>query len=130
MQVIPSLYVAQSSLGGKGVFTGAPIAKDSLIEMSPVIVMPKVDSLYLDETKLHDYYFIWGEKDQFCAIILGFGSMYNHAFKPNAQYQPDYHNETLDFYALRDIEAGEEITVNYNGDPNSKRDVWFRVREN
>jgi SET domain-containing protein len=33
----------------------------------------------------------------------------------------------LEFVALRDIEAGEEITVNYNGHPASTRPVAFNV---
>ena len=33
------------------------------------------------------------------------------------------------FTALRDIEPGEEITVNYNGKPKSRSAVWFEVVE-
>jgi len=32
------------------------------------------------------------------------------------------------FVALRDIEAGEEITVNYNGRPSGRAKVGFEVR--
>jgi SET domain-containing protein len=28
---------------------------------------------------------------------------------------------------VRDIEAGEEITINYNGDWNDPKPVWFEV---
>ena len=35
----PSLYIAQSALGGRGVFTGAPIKKGDMFEVCPVIVM-------------------------------------------------------------------------------------------
>jgi SET domain-containing protein len=31
----------------------------------------------------------------------------------------------MQYKALRDIEAGEEITVNYNGDPDSREPVEF-----
>jgi SET domain-containing protein len=27
--------------------------------------------------------------------------------------------------ALRDIEAGEEVTTNYNGNPDNLKPVWF-----
>ena len=33
-------------------------------------------------------------------------------------------------HGLRDIAAGEEITVNYNGEPRSRKRVWFDVIEN
>ena len=129
MQAIPSLFVAHSNLGGRGVFTSALIPKGSIIEICPVIALPIRERPYLDETGLYDYYFIWGEKENQCAIVLGYGSMYNHSFHPNAQYRPDYQGNTLDFFAMQDIKPGEEITVNYNGDPEVQEDVWFDVEE-
>ena len=35
---------------------------------------------------------------------------------------------TIRFVALRDIEAGEEVTTNYNGNPDSQEPVWFDVQ--
>ena len=124
-QSLSTLFVAPSQLGGRGFFTTTAIPKGSLIEISPVIVMPGKDRPQIDQTKLHDYYFIWGEKDDQCAIVLGYGSLYNHAYHPNAEYAPDFKKQTLDFYALRPIKAGEEITVNYAGDPEGRIDLWF-----
>ena len=128
MQRIPSLFIAPSPLGGRGVFTAAPIPEFTLIEVCPVIVMPGSEREFIDQTALYDYYFIWGEDDELCAIALGFGSLYNHSFEPNAEYRADFEGPTLDFYALRKIEAGEEVTVNYNGDPDNEDEVWFQAR--
>ncbi len=128
-QILSGIFVAPSPLGGRGVFTSEDIPEGSLIEISPVIVLPARDIPHIHATKLHDYYFIWGKKDRKCAIVLGYGSIYNHSYEPNAEYVPDYENKTLDFFALRDIKAGEEITVNYSGDPEGEKEVWFRVRE-
>ena len=128
MQSISSLFVAPSSLGGRGVFTAEDIKKGSIVEICPVIVLPKKDRAHLDQTKLHDYYFIWGKKEKKCAIILGFGSIYNHSFKPNAEYDPDFKGKTLSFYALKKIKAGTEITVIYNGTPSEQSDLWFAAK--
>lgn len=125
MQRVPSLYFAESPLGGRGVFTAEAIPEGSLIEICPVVVCPPEDLPAIHHTKLHDYYFLWGEDQQECAIALGFGSLYNHAFDPNALYMPDFENDIISFYSLRDIAAGEEITVNYNGDPEDLQPVWF-----
>ncbi|HMQ50365.1 MAG TPA: SET domain-containing protein [Saprospiraceae bacterium] len=125
MQAVPSLFIAYSSLGGRGVFTAAPIAEGTLIETCPVLVLPGAEKTFLDQSKLHDYYFIWGHDDEFCALILGFGSLYNHAFSPNAWYQADYENHILDIYALKPIAAGEEITINYSGEPDGRMELWF-----
>ncbi len=63
------------------------------------------------------------------ALALGYGSLYNHSFHPNARYD-DRGQQTKVFTSLRDIESGEEITVNYNGDPNDTTAVSFEVVEN
>ena len=31
----------------------------------------------------------------------------------------------IDIEAIRDIEAGEEITLNYHGEPGDEKWVWF-----
>ncbi|MCO6476701.1 MAG: SET domain-containing protein-lysine N-methyltransferase [Phaeodactylibacter sp.] len=129
MQRIPSLFIAHSPLGGRGVFTAALIPEGALLEVCPAIIMPGEQREFIDQTALYDYYFIWGENDEQCAIALGYGSLYNHSFEPNAEYRADFESLTLDFYALRDIGAGEEITVNYNGDPDNRDELWFNARK-
>ena len=37
--------------------------------------------------------------------------------------------QTKVFMAIRDIAHGEEIVVNYNGEPGDKTPVWFKVLE-
>jgi SET domain-containing protein len=59
-------------------------------------------------------------------LALGYGSLYNHSYHPNARYD-DAAGPTKVFTALRDIAAGEEITVNYNGEPDDGSSVGFRV---
>jgi hypothetical protein len=124
-QRIPSLYVAPSKLGGRGVFTEDPLEAGDLIEICPVIVLPPTELPVIHGTRLHDYYFLWGDAQDACAIALGYGSLYNHAYEPNARYLIDYEHETIDFYCIRPIEGGEEITVNYNGEPDDGQPVWF-----
>jgi uncharacterized protein len=121
----PTLYIAPSDLGGRGVFTGAPIMKDDLIEVCPVLVMKVGEMEVLDKTTLYDYYFLWGDDQKQCVIALGFGSLYNHFCPSNADYFMDFDELTIEIYAIRDIEAGEEITINYHGDPHNPEPTWF-----
>ena len=56
---------------GWGVFSGAQIEADTIIEIAPVIVMSGADRQKLDETPLHDYIFEWGdEKNECCRCHL------------------------------------------------------------
>lgn len=125
----PYLYIAPSDVDSRGVFCGVDIAKGEVIEICPVLVVPPDETELLDETILHDYVFLWGDDDEEGAVVFGYGSMYNHAYEPNAEYKADYNDDTFTVYALRDIPAGEEIFINYNGDPDNKKTVWFHEEE-
>ncbi|MBV8315041.1 MAG: SET domain-containing protein-lysine N-methyltransferase, partial [Planctomycetaceae bacterium] len=62
------------------------------------------------------------------ALALGYGSLSNHSFRPNARYD-EVGPQTKEFTVVRDIVPGEGITVNYNGAPTSRAAVWFEVIE-
>ena len=51
-------------------------------------------------------------------MVLGFGfaPLFNHDVEPNCAYILDTVNEVMRHYAIRDIEAGEELLINYGGD--------------
>lgn len=126
MNRIPSLYIKPSPLGGRGVFTALEIPAGSLIEQCPVIILSAKDRKIIHKTFLHDYYFLW-EPDG-CALALGFGSLYNHRSEPNADYEMDYDQKTIDFICIRDIKAGEEITVNYTDGDDRQTELWFKEK--
>ncbi len=110
---------------GRGVFARQSIGKGTVIERAPVILVPTKEVFDTSaEPKLADYVFDWG-KDT-VAVVLGYGSLYNHSYQPNAEYY-DSGRLTQVFTALRDIRKGEEITVNYNGWPEGRVRVGFRV---
>lgn len=112
---------------GRGVFARRAIARDEVIERLPVLVMTSEEyAKGLSLTPLKDYCFAWG-KDE-VALALGYGSLYNHSYRPNARYE-DVGPATKAFVAVRAIAEGEEITVNYNGKPGSRAKVWFDVLE-
>jgi SET domain-containing protein len=125
MQRLPGIYFAPSEKGGRGVFSAIHISEGTLIEVCPMIVLPEEDFQKIHDSTLHDYYFLWGDEENQCAIALGFGSLYNHDYEPNARYFVDPEEETMEIYAIREIFPGDEITVTYNGHPDDKSLVWF-----
>ena len=110
---------------GRGVFTSEPINAGSVIEVAPVIVMGAGDRKLLDQTLLHDYIFIWGKKQQQCCMALGYVPMYNHSYSSNCEYEMDFDADTITIKTMRDIHAGEELFINYNGNWDDKKPVWF-----
>ena len=105
---------------GRGVVATRAIKKGKLIEKAPIIKMKKADRLSR-ETVLSHYPFEWPAKPCVQDFPLGFAGLLNHSDKPNCKIERDMVGETLDIYALRDIEAGEELCWNYGIDP------WFEV---
>ncbi len=122
-----AIFVDQSPLGGRGVFAAEPIKAGEMIEICPVLVMNNGDLALLDKTFLYDYYFLWGESGEDCAVALGFGSLYNHFCPSNADYDMDFDNKNIEFIAVKDIEMGDEITINYHGDPLDPSPTWFML---
>ncbi|MBK7434645.1 MAG: SET domain-containing protein-lysine N-methyltransferase [Chitinophagaceae bacterium] len=126
--VKPYLYVEQAAGRGRGVFTRERIPAGTVIEVAPVIVMQKSDREHLDKTLLHDYIFEWGkEKDQ-CCMALGLIPIYNHSYKSNCEYFMDFEEQTIFVKTVRVIEHGDELTINYNGDWNENKPVWFDAK--
>ena len=69
--------------------------------------------------------FTWD--DDHVAVALGFGSLYNHSYSPNARYE-DWEPNKKRYVAITDIAAGEEVTINYNGAAADTTPVGFEVR--
>lgn len=126
--ILSSLYLAESPQKGRGVFTSAIILAGTIVEVAPVVVMPATDRILLDKTLLHDYIFEWGTDKTKCCMALGFVPIYNHSYESNCEYFMDYSNETIMLKTVRDIEKGEEILINYNGDFDDKTPLWFDAK--
>jgi uncharacterized protein len=109
---------------GRGVFATKAIKKGTVIEQAPILLVPVqhlVGGLY--SPVLARFFYLWNKKN--VAISLGYGSLYNHSYRPNAEYC--YGTMTMTYTALRRIAKGEEITINYNGDPEDGSPLGFKV---
>ena len=124
----PYLFVETTAKKGRGVFTRERIPAGTIIEVAPVIVMEKTERQYLDKTLLHDYIFEWGKQKDKCCMALGLIPIYNHSYKSNCEYFMDFEDDTIEVKTVRVIERGEELTINYNGDWNDGKKVWFEVK--
>jgi SET domain-containing protein len=129
MPIRPSglIEVKRTKGKGRGVFAVDTIYAGTVIERVPVIVIPEEEVLEAPGTSfLANYVFDWGRGT--VALALGFGSIYNHSYYPNARYD-DEGQQTKVYTALRDIYPGEEITINYNGHEDDQTPVGFDVVE-
>lgn len=113
---------------GRGVFTADDLPKETTIEISPVLVMSAEERRLLDKTLLHDYIFEWGHDKKQCAMALGYVPLYNHSYKSNCEYEMDFEESVIAIKTIRFIKAGEELFINYNGDWNDAKKLWFDAK--
>ena len=120
--------------GGRGVFAMRDMAAGTILERVPVLLIPK-NQVFATEPggqspspAISWYVFDWAgmTKRDYVALALGYGSIYNHSYVPNARYRREA-PDMLEFVALRDIRAGEEILINYHGEPDDRRPVDFEM---
>ena len=113
----PSAVRVGKTAHGRGVIATARIAQGETIEVCPVLTLEAGDANGI----LADYVVDLGDESEGSALMLGYGSLYNHSEDPNAEYVY-VADDTYEFVALRDIAADEEVTISYS-------DEWWETRE-
>ena len=124
----PYLFISETGAMGRGIFTSKPIKANTIIERSPVILLSKKERVEVEKTLLYNYIFEWGPGSQQCCVGLGFISIYNHSFKSNCEYEMHFNEEVISIKTMRAIREGEELFINYNGNWNDQKRLWFDTR--
>lgn len=108
-----SIYVKKSKMHGYGVFASKTIRKGKIIEQCYFILSKNVNKVLED--------FCFEAKKGMDALLTGYGSIYNHADEPNADYTLNMTKRIATIKATKTIKKGEEIFVSYG-------DEWFSSR--
>lgn len=130
LAIMGPICVKPAGKKGRGVFATAPIKAGELIERCPVIALEQGMREFIDQTPLYYYYYAWNDDYEGAAFMLGYGSIYNHSFKPNANFEQIFSKGYMNYIAIKDIKAGDEITVNYNGEPDDQEPLPYLTVEN
>jgi hypothetical protein len=114
---------------GRSVIATGDIAKGEIIESSPVLPLSPKERRHCEKTALNYYIYPW-RSTRSAAVVFGYGSLINHSFNPNADWKQNFKTTSMVYKAIRPIKKGEEITVNYNGEPNDPNPIdWFEVKK-
>ena len=130
----PSVYVKDTGTPkGRGVFAARAFTVGEVVEECPVVLFRK--SYEALHKELKTIVFHWERPEGSAAtqaLALGYGSLYNHSNPANLRYETDGACLVLRLIAARDVEAGEELTINYNaegGGAVSDEDWWFEEKK-
>jgi SET domain-containing protein len=132
LYINPKIYVADSKVHGRGVFSSDLILPGEILEQAHVIHPLNKGSSQIDEA-YKNYFFNWPFLKQnwkdyvqeygslpinmisYPVCVLGFGMIYNHdRINPNASVEINSEENYIEFKASKKIEAKEEIFICYS----------------
>jgi SET domain-containing protein len=123
------ITIKKTSKKGFGVFALKDFKSGEIVESAPVLTFTPKDRKNLEKTPLSHYIYPW-RSTRGAALVFGYGSIYNHSYSPNADWKQNFRTQSMVFRAIKTIKKGEEITVNYNGEPDEQTPIdWFEVKK-
>jgi hypothetical protein len=102
---------------GRGVFAATDITAGDIVELCPTL---QVDGDDIGGV-LSDYVFSSNDDEGVSILLLGYGMLYNHSSDANVEHV-EHGPDAVAMVAKRDIDAGDEITLDYGAE-------WWETRE-
>jgi hypothetical protein len=112
----PTAIQVAASPVGRGVFAVRDLGAGERIELCPILALDEEETA----GTLADYCVDAGDDSGGKVLMLGYGSLYNHSEDPNAEYVHEA-DDAYAFVAIREIAAGEQITISYG-------QAWWETR--
>lgn len=111
---------------GRGIITTKPIKEGEVVRISDCI--PVTDRDCNPHSVIRSYWFIDKSGREFL-IALDWTSFMNHDDNANVDYRP-INATQIKFVAIRNINAGEELTINYGYDPSEhNKDIGIDMEQ-
>jgi|APGre2960657373_1045057.scaffolds.fasta_scaffold24995_3 SET domain-containing protein len=107
------IEVKDSPIHGRGVFATSDIQAGEVLEECHFFTISHTQTT-ANDAGLHQVVFCWPMGNKEChAVVLGYGTIYNHAEDNNATWETDSALRLYRFYATKEIKSGQEILTNY-----------------
>ena len=120
MKITPPLkiYLKDSPLHNLGVFSSQKIEKGEVIDICPFISFPQSSKEKIPVFSNYAFCYPRSENWTTHALVLGYGSYYNHSETPSVDRNTNENDRTFIFFAIRDSDEGEELFINYGNGSN------------
>jgi SET domain-containing protein len=115
MKITPpsKIYLKDSPLHNLGVFSSKEIKKGEIIDVCPFLPFPQKSNQNIPVFSNYTFCFPRSENWHTHAMVMGYGSYYNHSDTPSVEWDTNEDDRTFIFFALRDIKENEELFINY-----------------
>lgn len=112
---------------GRAIFATRNFKTGDIIENCPTVTLTPKERKHCEKTLMNYYMYPW-RSTRSASVVLGYGSIINHSFNPNTDWKQNFKSNTMVYRAIKPIKKGDEITVNYNGEPDDQTPIdWFNV---
>ena len=111
----PALSVRTVPGRGRGVFAAQDIQEGVQVLADPIVLVPHEEADSTNASVIGRYVFEWNDDGDLC-VVFGLGSLINHGLPANVRLESNEEERTMDFFAVRDIAAGEELVYDYGHD--------------
>jgi len=119
------VIIRRNNRKGRSVYALKDFKEGEVIEICPVITLNKKERKACEKTILNSYIYPWTSTVTAC-IALGYGSIYNHSYEPNADWKQNFKTKSMVYRAIEKIKKGEEILINYNGEPDDNKEIIWQ----
>jgi SET domain-containing protein len=115
MKISPptKIYLKDSPLHNLGVFSSQKIKKGEVIDTCPFLSFPQNSKEKIPVFSNYTFCYPRSENWTIHALVLGYGSYYNHSEKPNVDWYTNEEDQTFVYFAINDINDEEELLINY-----------------
>lgn len=121
------IEVRYTSDMGRGVYALTPIAAGTVIDQFHALRLPPVEVAAIQGGELSRFWF--EDEDGSASVVFGVIELVNHSLAPNCDrsWHQGPGGEIVRLYAIRDIEAGEQLFIDYEFDGVATDPAWSRA---
>jgi len=112
--------------GESTVLAKTHFASGEIVEICPTVILGE-EAKAID--KIKDIVFEIDKENNQWALVLGYGSLYRHADKPNLDYAFNKTTKQMYFITKRPVKQGEELTINYGQEYWAERTTFNTIAQ-
>lgn len=111
---------------GRGVYAVSAIAAHTVVGEYHALRLPSAEAAAIRGGTLSRFWF--EDVDGSASVVFGLIELVNHSLTPNCDrsWHQGPGGEIVRLYAIRDIEAGEQLFIDYKFDGSASDPAWSR----